>query len=171
MQLVACDPGVHGALALADTRQKKIYVQNMPEDTRELEGLLNKLPSQGDRRLVIEKMSYAMSGGGKVSNPRSSGLLGYATGRVVGYALASGYELTEVHPVKWMRAVGAYDSGLTARDRTRWKNNLKQIAIENFPGVKVTLQNADALLILLWAFREFSGDHSLTMGSWEIARI
>lgn len=171
MQLVACDPGVHGALVLADTQQKKIYVQNMPEDTRELEGLLNRLPRHKHRKLVIEKMSYAMSGGGKVSNPRSSGVLGYATGRIVGYAAACGYELTEVPPVKWMRAVGAYDTGLTARDRTRWKNNLKQIAMENFPGVKVTLQNADALLILLWAYRELNGDHTLALDSWDIVRL
>lgn len=70
-----------------------------------------------------------------------------------------------------MRAVGAYDTGLTARDRTRWKNNLKQIAMENFPGVKVTLQNADALLILLWAYRELNGDHTLTLDSWDIVRL
>lgn len=43
----------------------------MPEDTHELEGLLNRLPRHKHRKLVIEKMSYAMSGGGKVSNPEA----------------------------------------------------------------------------------------------------
>lgn len=171
MQLVACDPGVHGALVLADTRQKKIYVKHMPEDTRELTGILNKLPSSRKRKLVIEKMSYAMCGGGKVSNPRSSGILGQATGRVLGFAAACGFEVDEVPPIKWMRAVGAYDSGLTARDRTKWKNNLKQIAVENFPSFKVTLQNADALLILLWAYRELNEDHTLKLDTWEIVKL
>ena len=109
MQLVACDPGVHGALVLADTQQKKIYVQNMPEDTHELEGLLNRLPRHKHRKLVIEKMSYAMSGGGKVSNPRSSGVLGYATGRVVGYAAACGYELTKVPDRKSTRLNSSHE--------------------------------------------------------------
>lgn len=171
MQLVACDPGVHGALVLADTRQKKIYVKNMPEDTNELEGILNRLPRHKRRKLVIEKMSYAMSGGGKVSNPRSSGILGLATGRVIGYATACGYDIEEVPPVKWMRAVGAYDSELTARDRTKWKNNLKQIAADSFPDFRVTLQNADALLILLWAYRELNGDHTLNLDNWEIIKL
>ena len=121
--------------------------------------------------MYIEKMSYAMSGGGKVSNPRSSGVLGEATGKVLGYAAAAGYTVTKVSPIVWMRAMGAYDTGLTARDRTKWKNNLKRIAMENFPGAKVTLQNADALLILLYAYQELNDDHTLTLDNWDIERI
>lgn len=171
MQLVGVDPGTHGALVLADTRSKKIWIKHMPEDERELEIILNKLPRSRHRIMYIEKMSYAMSGGGKVSNPRSSGVLGEATGKVLGYAAAAGYTVTKVSPIVWMRAMGAYDTGLTARDRTRWKNNLKHIAMENFPGAKVTLQNADALLILLYAYRELNEDHTLTLDNWDIERI
>lgn len=171
MQLVGVDPGTHGALVLADTRTKKIWIKHMPEDERELEVILNKLPSSRRRIMYIEKMSYAMSGGGKVSNPRSSGILGEATGKVLGYAAAAGYNITRVPPVVWMRAMGAYDTGLTARDRTKWKNNLKRIAMENFPKAKVTLQNADALLLLLYAYRELNNDHTLTLDSWDIERL
>lgn len=110
MQLVGVDPGTHGALVLADTRSKKIWIKHMPEDERELEIILNKLPRSRHRIMYIEKMSYAMSGGGKVSNPRSSGVLGEATGKVLGYAAAAGYTVTKVSPIVWMRAMGAYDT-------------------------------------------------------------
>ena len=96
MQLVGVDPGTHGALVLADTRSKKIWIKHMPEDERELEIILNKLPRSRHRIMYIEKMSYAMSGGGKVSNPRSSGVLGEATGKVLGYAAAAGYTVSDV---------------------------------------------------------------------------
>lgn len=43
--------------------------------------------------------------------------------------------------------------------------------MENFPGAKVTLQNADALLILLYAYRELNDDHTLTLDNWDIERI
>ena len=37
--------------------------------------------------------------------------------------------------------------------------------------VNLCLPKADALLILLWAYRELNGDHTLTLDSWDIVRL
>jgi hypothetical protein len=47
-------------------------------------------------------------------------------------------------PAQWQKCCFVKKSGT----RQAWKNTLKGIAQKRFPNVKVTLQNADALLLL-----------------------
>ena len=57
-----------------------------------------------------------------------------------------GWEVRRVRPAIWQKAHPVGTKGdLTT---TQWKNKLKARASELFPQIKVTLGNADALLLL-----------------------
>lgn len=84
-----------------------------------------------------------------------------------------GVRIVLVTPQQWQKALGlghrtkpetplprkptpaqekAYRSA-AARCKTAWKNKLKSEAERRFPGIKVTLETADALLLLDYAWR------------------
>lgn len=58
---------------------------------------------------------------------------------------------TEVTPAKWQRAVGVAAKA-RGETRTQHKNKLKARAQQLYPDVKVTLYNADALLIATYCY-------------------
>lgn len=59
---------------------------------------------------------------------------------------AAGIPFEEVVPRTWQKALGIPPRKKT-ETKTQWKNRLKQKAQQLFPGAKVTLATADALLI------------------------
>jgi hypothetical protein len=59
---------------------------------------------------------------------------------------ATGHDPLLVTPLTWQRGLGISPRG-KKEDQARWKNRLKDLAQEMFPGVRVTLSTADALLI------------------------
>ena len=69
----------------------------------------------------------------------------YASVRVA--IKSQGIEVIEVTPQAWMKALGV-GKAREHKDKTAWKNHLKNRAIEYYPGMNVILQTADALLIL-----------------------
>jgi hypothetical protein len=69
------------------------------------------------------------------------------TGVLWGAAVAIGYKTTVLSPKAWQKehpSLGAKAKQTT----TQWKNRLKDHAQILFPQIKVTLWNADALLLL-----------------------
>lgn len=73
-----------------------------------------------------------------------------------------GAKIIEVHPAVWMKPFGLKKLG---RGKTEWKNALKSTAQRKFPGIKVTLKTADALLILSYASLKERGSAVLTLGN------
>jgi hypothetical protein len=69
---------------------------------------------------------------------------GKSAGLCYGLLEAFGMVPKEVMPATWQKICFVKKSG----SRGQWKNKLKEIAQKRFPNVKVTLANADALLIL-----------------------
>ena len=85
---------------------------------------------------------------GKAVPGSSIGKLMWNTGVAYGAAIAMGWSVHRVRPAIWMKA---HPVGTTGdRSTTQWKNVLKARASELFgaSGIKVTLWNADALLLL-----------------------
>ena len=82
------------------------------------------------------------------------GKLMWNTGVLYGAAVACGWEVHRVRPAIWQKAHPVGTKGDLST--TAWKNKLKARAGELYgsvPGIKVTLANADALLILDAAMR------------------
>jgi len=72
-------------------------------------------------------------------------------GQVEGILVALGIPIHHVKPQAWQKALGLghrEKTGSPHRDRTKWKNKLKAKAQHLYPEEKVTLDTADALLIL-----------------------
>lgn len=73
---------------------------------------------------------------------------GESAGIVRGMLLALGAEVELVPPKKWQEPLFLKKGDAT---KTAWKNTLKNAAQRRFPGLKVTLATADALLLLAYS--------------------
>lgn len=142
--ILAIDPGANGGFAF---RNDKGVVSD-------------KLPAtEGDINLLVEM--FSVSGVGvcyledlvKYAGTRMPGsaMAVYASnwGFLKGVLMARGWRIVLVRPQKWQKALGLGSS--VGGEKTAWKNKLKAQAQQLYPGVKVTLANADALLILRYA--------------------
>ena len=72
-------------------------------------------------------------------------VFGKGVGHLEMALLAAGIRCEQVTPVKWMGEMGMRKKG--GESRPQFKNRLKALAQRLFPNVKVTLKNADALLL------------------------
>jgi hypothetical protein len=154
--IAAIDPGASGAIAWIDEagevqtcshdkRQIFIEVLHMTHNIAEAEG----------RVIYMEKVAgyypkpkIAKPGEKEEFNLQSSAFsmfnFGKSAGICLGICEAFGIEPIQVMPAQWQKCCFVKKSGT----RTQWKNALKKIAQRRYPQVKVTLTNADALLIL-----------------------
>lgn len=98
-----------------------------------------------------EEFSLASSGFAMFNFGKSAGIC-------YGICEAFGIIPVEVAPATWQRAAFVKKRGT----RSEWKNALKEVAQRRYPQIRVTLQNADALLILSYATL-------MTRGSIQIA--
>lgn len=136
MNIIACDPGWSGALVT-------IYgVHSMPSTPNDIVDLLGVL-DVGNSTLVIEQVG-GFAGKGQPGSAMFR--FGENFGLVIGAAIALGYRVERVTPQKWIKAHGLGTRG--ALSKAEWKRKLKSKAQELYPNLKVTLETADALLIL-----------------------
>jgi hypothetical protein len=80
---------------------------------------------------------------------------GENTGIIKGILYANNIEIIEVHSQKWQRHFGL---GAKYPSKTARKNAQKAKAQELFPGIKVTLDISDALLIARYGYDTMSSN-------------
>jgi hypothetical protein len=142
--LVAVDPGVSGAIV---TYHDHLGLEsfNMPGTDWEVCKLVADISTKANKVVLYleEPPLYT----GKNIPGSAIGKLQWNTGVLYGSAVACGWEVHRVRPAIWQKAHPVGTKGdLTT---TAWKNKLKARAGELFGSqLKVTLANADALLIL-----------------------
>ena len=140
MKLIGIDPGISGAVAWT-THRGDVCVENMPETVKDLADLIAGILSIGNVTAFVEKIPEAVRVGGRtIVSPK----LHRNMGQIEGILQAMNVPLVETRPQEWQKAFGVGKSA----DKTAHKNKLKAEAQRRFPNVKVTLANADALLIL-----------------------
>ena len=140
---IGIDPGVSGGIAVL--QGDSVEVHKMPETEQFICTLLGQYKSG---RVFIEQI------------PKYAGEARFAERNIMGSSLAvlyGNYQLClgiclglgnvpfKLTPLKWQNLVGCRN--YERRDRSAWKNVLKAHAQKLFPGIKVTLAVADALLI------------------------
>ena len=138
MVYVAIDPGASGAIALHDA-DGRVAVETMPGTLRDILELLEDWRAQGPGKAIIEKVGTYMpgnSGPAACTFARHCGALEMAL-------IAAGYSWTDVTPQKWQKHYGSLP-----KEKAERKRALKEIAQRLYPDIKVTLVNADALLLL-----------------------
>lgn len=145
--ILAIDPGASGGYALKHSDNVEIATGSLPEGDDEMLAFLRDIHGHGDEcELVIEKVA---SFGGQNIAASMSKLFG-GKRFIEGAAMALGFRVVNVAPQKWQAhfSLGKKKDCGTGAD---WKRKLKTEAARRNPGLKVTLENADALLILEWA--------------------
>jgi hypothetical protein len=142
--LVAVDPGVSGAIV---TYHDHLGLEsfNMPGTDWEVCKLVADISTKANKVVLYLEEPPLYTGR---NIPGSAiGKLQFNTGVLYGAAVACGWEVHRVRPAIWQKAHPVGTKGDLST--TAWKNKLKARAGELFGSqVKVTLANADALLIL-----------------------
>ena len=146
MNYLGVDPGKHGAVAVLSTDGDVIEVFNFSKWT-EREMVDYFMYDAQASRAILEKV-HAMPGQGVTSMFS----FGQAYGFVRSCLLCSRVSFDEAPPQKWQKALGIHAKGVKGAERKRL---LKGKAQQLFPSTKVTLDNADALLIAEYCRRLF----------------
>lgn len=151
MITVAIDPGSNGGVCWHDSTTGKVDCIKMPATPEQVTNLILMLYKlhEGSHQLLLEQPPYYT---GRNIPGSAVGKLMFNTGVLYGAAVATGFKTTLISPKAWQKehpSLGAKAKQTT----TQWKNRLKDHAQSLFKEIKVTLWNADALLILDLATR------------------
>lgn len=145
--IIAIDPGKNGGLVLR-SHNEIISVDAMPSTCMDLTELLEHykaLSIQNNESLTAYiEVVHAMPGQGTVSMFTFGQGFGHLEQALADFRIRT----VKVQPNAWQTALSLSSKGKSKREH---KNILKQKAQELFPNIKVTLANADALLISEYA--------------------
>lgn len=141
------DPGSNGGIAVLAPDGIVLDVTKMPDTPMDILEYI-RLHSKG-AKCIIEDVGHGIPGQSSSATAkfaRHNGWLEMAL-------LASGIPTTKVTPQKWQKYFQMHRG--KDEEKTRYKNRLKERAQLLFPTVKVTLANADALLIAEYCRKNF----------------
>jgi len=144
--LLAIDPGVNGGIAWM-APAGGVNTAKMPDtDWGVVMALVDiSKAANGQCKLYLEEPPLFA---GRNIPGSAIGKLMWNAGICYGAAVALGWEIHRVRPAIWMKAHPVGTKKSTGLSGTAWKNKLKSRAAELNPDLKVTLWNADAILIL-----------------------
>jgi len=139
---VFIDPGASGGIVYTNDDGTNIRSIAMPKSDDQISFAL--VPEHfGGREAYLEELikytGWAMP---------ASAMAVYASnwGFIKGVLTYCGYNIQIISPKAWQHAIGM--KRVKKEPKTQWKNRLKLKAQELYPQLKVTLSNADALLIM-----------------------
>ncbi|MEI6195979.1 MAG: hypothetical protein WCS42_16790 [Verrucomicrobiota bacterium] len=150
--VIAIDPGVAGGVAVFAFG--KTFCHPMPGTEGDRLELIRDLKRTADTEgadclCVLEEVNGFV---GKAQPGSAMFKFGEGYGFLKGVVQALGIRLVLVRPQVWQRVFGLGTASRCA-SKSEWKNKLKAEAQRRFPELTVTLQTADALLILDWSMR------------------
>lgn len=145
--IVAGDPGASGAIAWRDPETAQVMTMTWKKIVDGKFGIVERLSQGVDSKVIyVEKVSGYI---GKEQTGSSMFSFGEVYGAMWAPFMAYGFTVKPAEPKKWQKSLFitkpkgcSYETG---------KRILKNRAIKMYPEVKVTLTNADALLILKYA--------------------
>jgi hypothetical protein len=147
MIIIAIDPGVAGGIAGYDSNSNN-PVFSFGFSTMTESDIVAEIKSIREREpqcvAVIEELQ-------RFSPAPAAKMAVYAAsyGVLKGALLALGFRIHTVRSQRWQSDLALGKKG--EMKSPEWKRKLKERAQQLFPGHKMTLQSADALLILEWA--------------------
>lgn len=137
--IVSIDPGSSGSITVFQPTGEIISTK-MPDTPKDVFDLLKEAKNNYSVTAYMEKVQGLPGMGG---SPMFNFGKGY--GHLEMALLALEIQTVTIRPQEWQKTLGIGTKGKTST--TEWKNKLKAKAQQLFPSVKVTLWNADALLI------------------------
>jgi len=136
--IIGIDPGGAGAIVVW-TDYGEIIIHKMPETAQDVLELLRGW--EYNSKCYLEKVGGMPGMGG---SPMFNFGKGY--GHLEMALLALKIPTEAVTPQKWQKELGMGTRG--TRTKSEWKNHLKARAQQLYPGSKLTLDTADAVLIM-----------------------
>ena len=141
-KIIAIDPGQAGGIVIMSLDGELLDVKKMPDTPKEL---LDYLSDWSENAVCyLEKV-------GGIPGMGASAMFNFGKGfgHLEMALLSLEVKTIEVTPQKWQKALQLGNKGKASK--TEWKNKLKARAQQLYPKVRVTLDVADALLILEYA--------------------
>ena len=137
---IGIDPGVNGGVAIIDDKwkDKAIEAVKCPDTIKDMADYLSLHCYDNIKTLCIIEKVHSFPGQGV----RSVFTFGKNYGHWLGILASHDIPYKEVPPQTWMKHYGAMP-----RDRGQRKRHLKHLAQSLYPSIKVTLYNADAILL------------------------
>lgn len=163
--VIGIDPGKQGGIAIYTKEDGMVRTVKMPEDVKELEALMSYYKENYTPVAFLEKLNLHRSDTdipGKVFGIQKL-LENFAQLRAVLDLAAIPYAM--VHPLSWENRLGLRVRGLH-EEKAQRKRRYRDVAAKAYPGNKVTLWNADALLIMHFGRYVLANDIN-----WVIANI
>jgi hypothetical protein len=148
------DPGTAGGLAILLPEPPYAVAVPMPATGRDVSDWL-RAHAPGATATIEKVGGFIRVGGDNVGPGPAMFRFGFSAGLLHGCLTALGIPFEEVTPKRWQQALGV-PARKPGEPKAHWKARLKDIAQRRFPGVRVTLATADALLIA-WYCQRFAG--------------
>lgn len=160
MIIIAIDPGANGGIAsnfnsaAVGDKHLNPYAVKMPETEMDFIHMMNNVKCVAEMTdmkvtVILEQVS------GFAGGPGQPGSRMFNFGKWYWGPLftcqALGFRVELVRPQKWQKYFSLGTQ--TGMSKTEWKNKLKAEAQRRFPGIKVTLATADALLLLEYGIK------------------
>lgn len=138
-KILGIDPGKNGGIAVLDADTNEIVdVTAMPSTLTDISDFVERY---SDAVCAVIETVHSMPGQGVASMFTFGQYYGYVQMAVVAHKV----RCIDVLPSKWQSSLGV--KAKKGEPKVAHKNRLKELAQKLFPKVKVTLKNADALLL------------------------
>lgn len=172
MNVLGIDPGMSGGMALLGD-EGLIEVWKMPATESDVGQLIQEIAFSASPAITLIEKVHSMPEQGNVS----AFTFGRGVGLIIGCLISNHMRHEEIDPQKWQKILDIPPRAKKPKkpkegvvyppeeSHTEFKNRLKSKAQTLFPGVKVILANADALLIAEAARRQYG---RTTAGSQEV---
>jgi len=154
--IVGIDPGANGGIAWSTVGDisylsKPLSIlssgcQKLPDTEADIITLIRSIACTNvDKTCFIEDVGGFIGGPG---NPGSAMFkFGFSAGFLRGVVMSLGFRVELVKPQKWQKHFGL-GTARACGSKTIWKNKLKSEAQRRYPDFDITLNSADAVLIM-----------------------
>lgn len=159
MIYVGIDPGANGAIVFGSSEDRTLAIYKMPETEAETWNVFKnfRLPRLHPIVAVIERVGGYVQGKDFVAGSSAMFNFGMGYGRLLMALTAAEIPYSQVTPQKWQKALGISPRIGKGETDTQFKNRLRDVAQQIYPYNKVTLQIADALLLLEYCRKSIDG--------------
>ena len=153
--LIAIDPGAKGAVASYSTTYQppgdpQWAVEKLRESPQDRFDQLFEYATRAEH-LEVPRIAVLEDVGGFIGVPQPGSrmfVFGRGYGQLEGILIGLGYQLIRVKPQAWQKALSL--STRTGESKPDHKRRMREKALDLFPQLRPTLEQADALLILWW---------------------
>lgn len=145
--IIGIDPGANGAIC-ALYGLGNVYNTKMPDTPKDILLTLKYLKDEAIKAnesivCYLEDVGHGMPG----QSSSATAKFARHNGHVEMALIAEEIKTIKVTPQKWQRSYSNTLGKSSGVEKNVWKNKLKALAQDLFPSIKITLWNADALLI------------------------